>query len=79
MKKPYTEGVANHYGSESCSREAVREAVDRDTCRPAIEVVESNKPKTKLKGLQEMMEYFKIPKPRITEKPAVRPQNYFWV
>ena len=31
-----------------------------------------------LKGLQEMMEYFNIPKPRITEKPAVRRQTYLW-
>jgi hypothetical protein len=40
MKEPYTEGVATHCDPESCadSREAVREAVDRGTCRPAIEL-----------------------------------------
>ena len=40
MKEPYTEGLANHCGLESCadSREVIREAVDRGTSRPAIEL-----------------------------------------
>ena len=40
MKEPYIKGVANHYAPESCadSREVIREAVDRGTCRPAIEL-----------------------------------------
>ena len=40
MKEPYTEGVANHRGPESCAdnREVIREAVDRGTSRPAIEL-----------------------------------------
>jgi hypothetical protein len=40
MKEPYTEGLATRGGPESCadSREAIREAVDRGTCRPAIEL-----------------------------------------
>lgn len=39
MEEPYTEGVATHGGPESCAgaREGVGEALDRGTCRRAIE------------------------------------------
>ncbi len=40
MKEPYAEGLSTHRGPESCAddREVIREAVDRGTCRPAIEL-----------------------------------------
>ena len=40
MKEPYIEGVAYHFGPESCAgcREATGEAVDRGKSRPAIEL-----------------------------------------
>lgn len=39
MKEPYTEGVATHGDPEPCAgaREGVGEALDRGTCRRAIE------------------------------------------